>query len=93
MPVVICLLNSFSGVAAAMAGFIYHNQAMILGGMLVGSSGIILTIIMCRAMNRSLLNVLVGAFGGGGAKVDKEAGIIREISVSDAAVLLTYSQK
>jgi NAD(P) transhydrogenase subunit beta len=93
MPVVICLLNSFSGIAASMAGFIYHNQAMILGGMLVGSSGIILTILMCRAMNRSLLNVLVGAFGGGGAKVDKEIGIIREISASDAAVHLSYSHK
>jgi NAD(P) transhydrogenase subunit beta len=93
MPVVISLLNSFSGIAAAMAGFIYHNQAMILGGILVGSAGTILTIIMCRAMNRSLFNVIIGAFGGGGAKVDKEIGIIREISVSDAAVLLSYSHK
>jgi NAD(P) transhydrogenase subunit beta len=93
MPVVISLLNSFSGIAAAMAGFIYHNQAMILGGILVGSAGTILTIIMCRAMNRSLLNVIIGAFGGGGEKVDKEIGVIREISVSDAAVLLSYSQK
>ncbi len=93
MPVVISLLNSFSGIAAAMAGFIYHNQAMILGGILVGSAGTILTIIMCRAMNRSLLNVIIGAFGGGGARIDKEIGIIREISVSDAAVLLTYSNK
>ena len=93
MPVVISLLNSFSGIAAAMAGFIYHNQAMILGGILVGSAGTILTIIMCRAMNRSLLNVIIGAFGGGGARIDKEVGIIREISVSDAAVLLSYSQK
>ncbi len=93
MPVVISLLNSFSGIAAAMAGFIYHNQAMILGGILVGSAGTILTIIMCRAMNRSLLNVIVGSFGGGGPKVDKEIGVIREISVSDAAVLLSYSHK
>jgi NAD(P) transhydrogenase subunit beta len=93
MPVVISLLNSFSGIAAAMAGFIYHNQAMILGGILVGSAGTILTIIMCRAMNRSLLNVIVGAFGGGGVGVNKEAGVIREISVSDASVLLSYSHK
>ena len=93
MPVVISLLNSFSGIAAAMAGFIYHNQAMILGGILVGSAGTILTILMCRAMNRSLINVIVGAFGGGGAKVDKEVGVIREISVSDASVLLSYSHK
>ena len=55
MPVVISLLNSLTGVAAAMAGFIYDNQAMILGGILVGAAGTILTILMCRAMNRSLL--------------------------------------
>ena len=93
MPVVISLLNSFSGIAAAMAGFIYHNQAMILGGILVGSAGTILTILMCHAMNRSLLNVIIGSFGGGGAKVDKEIGLIKEISVSDASVLLSYSHK
>jgi NAD(P) transhydrogenase subunit beta len=93
MPVVISLLNSFSGIAAAMAGFIYHNQAMILGGIFVGSAGSILTILMCRAMNRSLINVIVGAFGGGGKAVDKEIGVIKEISVSDASVLLSYSQK
>ena len=94
MPVVISLLNSFSGIAAALAGFIYHNQAMILGGILVGAAGTILTILMCKAMNRSLLNVLIGAFGGGGAGPGgKEAGTIKEISVSDAAVLLSYSKK
>ena len=94
MPVVISLLNSFSGIAAALAGFIYHNQAMILGGILVGAAGTILTILMCRAMNRSLLNVLVGAFGGGGAGPEgKEIGTIKEISLSDAAVLLSYSRK
>ncbi len=94
MPVVISLLNSFSGIAAALAGFIYHNQAMILGGILVGAAGTILTILMCRAMNRSLLNVLVGAFGGGGAGPEgKEIGTIKEISLSDAAVLLSYTQK
>jgi NAD(P) transhydrogenase subunit beta len=94
MPVVISLLNSFSGIAAALAGFIYHNQAMILGGILVGAAGTILTILMCRAMNRSLLNVLVGAFGGGGASPEgKEIGAIKEISLSDAAVLLSYTKK
>jgi len=93
MPVVISLLNSFTGIAAAMAGFIYNNQAMILGGILVGAAGTILTILMCRAMNRSLINVIVGAFGGGGAGIDKEAGTIKEISLSDASVLLSYSQK
>lgn len=93
MPVVISLLNALTGIAAAMAGFIYHNQAMILGGILVGAAGMILTILMCKAMNRSLLNVIVGAFGGGGAAVDRDMGIMKEISVSDAAVLLNYSQK
>ena len=93
MPVVISLLNSFTGIAAAMAGFIYQNQAMILGGIFVGAAGMILTLLMCKAMNRSLLNVIIGAFGGGGAAADKEAGTIKEISVSDAAVLLSYSSK
>lgn len=93
MPVVISLLNSFTGIAAAMAGFIYNNQAMILGGIFVGAAGMILTILMCKAMNRSLLNVVIGAFGGGGTTVDKEKGIIKEISLSDASVLLAYSQK
>jgi len=93
MPVVISLLNSFTGIAAAMAGFIYNNQAMILGGILVGAAGMILTILMCKAMNRSLLNVIIGAFGGGGAALDREQGTIKEITLSDAAVLLSYSQK
>ncbi len=93
MPVVISLLNSFTGIAAAMAGFIYNNQAMILGGIFVGSAGTILTVLMCKAMNRSLLNVIVGAFGGGGAAADKEAGDVKEITLSDAAVLLSYSRK
>ncbi len=93
MPVVISLLNSLSGIAATMAGFIYHNQAMIIGGILVGAAGMILTILMCKAMNRSLLNVIIGSFGGGGASVQSEHGTIKEIALSDAAVLLSYSQK
>ena len=93
MPVVISLLNSLTGIAAAMAGFIYKNEAMILGGILVGAAGTILTIQMCRAMNRSLINVIVGAFGGGGAGISHEQGIIKEITLSDASVLLSYSQK
>ncbi|MDX9882833.1 MAG: NAD(P)(+) transhydrogenase (Re/Si-specific) subunit beta [Prolixibacteraceae bacterium] len=93
MPVVISLLNSFTGIAAVMAGFIYHNQAMILGGILVGAAGTILTVLMCKAMNRSLLNVIVGAFGGGGsASSTKEQGEMKEISLSDAAILLSYSK-
>ena len=93
MPVVISLLNSFTGVAAAMGGFLYSNQAMLTGGILVGSAGTILTILMCRAMNRSLLNVIVGVFGGGGQSNVETGGIIKEISLSDAAVLLSYSKK
>jgi H+-translocating NAD(P) transhydrogenase subunit beta len=95
MPVVISLLNSFTGVAAACAGFIYQNQIMLTGGILVGSAGTILTILMCRAMNRSLLNVIIGSFGKKktAAIGDKEKGTIKEISLSDAAVLLSYSKK
>lgn len=94
MPVVISLLNSLTGIAAAMAGFIYSNQAMILGGILVGAAGMILTMLMCKAMNRSLINVIVGSFGGGGAAaVGGDQGTIKEIQLSDAAVLLSYSQK
>ena len=93
MPVVISLLNSFTGVAAAMGGFLYNNQVMLTGGILVGSAGTILTILMCRAMNRSLLNVIVGVFGGGGSAAATEAGTIKEITLSDAAILLSYSKK
>lgn len=93
MPVVISLLNSLTGIAAAMGGFIYHNMAMILGGILVGAAGTILTFLMCKAMNRSLFNVIVGAFGGGGASIDRDQGTIKEITLSDASILLSYSQK
>jgi len=93
MPVVISLLNSFTGVAAAMGGFLYNNQAMLTGGILVGSAGTILTVLMCRAMNRSLLNVIVGVFGGGGQINAAEGGTVKEITLSDAAVLLSYSKK
>ena len=93
MPGVISLLNSFTGVAAAMGGFLYNNQAMLTGGILVGSAGTILTVLMCKAMNRSLLNVIVGVFGGGGESAMAAGGTIKEISLSDAAVLLAYSKK
>lgn len=95
MPVVISLLNSFTGMAAAFGGFLYDNKAMLTGGILVGSAGTILTILMCNAMNRSLTNVLLGAFGGasaGGTKGEAGDQTVREISVSDTAVLLSYSQ-
>jgi len=94
MPVVISLLNSFTGVAAAMGGFLYDNRAMLTGGILVGSAGTILTILMCKAMNRSLLNVIIGAFGGSSkAGADDGDKTVKEISLSDAAILLSYSQK
>ncbi len=96
MPVVISLLNSFTGVAAACGGFLYSNPVMLTGGILVGSAGTILTILMCKAMNRSLKNVLIGSFGGGAAGVagaGKEQGNYKEISLNDAAVVLAYANK
>ncbi len=94
MPVVISLLNSFTGVAAAFGGFIYQNQVMLTGGILVGSAGTILTVLMCKAMNRSLWNVIIGAFSGGGKSGKTTEGLsIREISVTDTAILCAYAQK
>jgi len=95
MPVVISLLNSFTGVAAACGGFLYNNKVMLTGGILVGAAGTLLTILMCNAMNRSLKNVLLGSFGGS-AKANtgnKEQGSYKEISVSDAATVMAYSNK
>lgn len=95
MPVVISLLNSFTGVAAACGGFLYNNPVMLTGGILVGSAGTILTILMCKAMNRSLTNVIVGAFGGNktGAAAQDAGGAYKEISLNDTAVLMAYSKK
>lgn len=94
MPVVISFLNSLTGIAATMAGFIYSNQAMILGGIFVGAAGMILTILMCKAMNRSFFNVIIGSFGGSSSvSASGVQGTIKEITLSDAAVLLSYSQK
>jgi H+-translocating NAD(P) transhydrogenase subunit beta len=96
MPVVISLLNSFTGVAAAFGGFMYSNQVMLTGGILVGSAGTILTILMCRAMNRSLFNVIAGAFGttgGASGSTVSEKGATKEITAADAAVLLAYSKR
>ncbi|MEO8962578.1 MAG: NAD(P)(+) transhydrogenase (Re/Si-specific) subunit beta [Ginsengibacter sp.] len=96
MPVVISLLNSFTGIAAACGGFLYNNKAMLTGGILVGAAGTLLTILMCRAMNRSLINVLVGSFGGSANKktgVKSEHENIKEISVSDAATLMAFAKK
>ena len=98
MPVVISLLNSFTGVAAAFGGFLYDNPVMLTGGILVGSAGTILTILMCKAMNRSLKNVLIGSFGGnkaaaGGAGAASGGGHYKEISLNDTATLMAYAGK
>jgi NAD(P) transhydrogenase subunit beta len=96
MPVVISLLNSFTGVAAACGGFLYDNKAMLTGGILVGAAGTLLTILMCKAMNRSLTNVLIGSFGGsnsGGVTGAGQQGTYKEITLSDAAVVMSYANK
>jgi NAD(P) transhydrogenase subunit beta len=94
MPVVISLLNSFTGIAAAGAGLIYGNQVMIVGGIIVGASGTILTVLMCKAMNRSLFNVIIGGFGTSGksAGTDREQ-VVREAGLSDTSIQLKYSAK
>lgn len=93
MPVVISLLNSFTGLSAAAAGVIVNNQFMMVGGILVGAAGTILTVLMCEAMNRSLLNVLIGGFGGGGASGGAAKGdqVVKEVSINDLAIQLYYS--
>jgi NAD(P) transhydrogenase subunit beta len=96
MPVVISLLNSFTGVAAACGGFLYNNKVMLTGGILVGAAGTLLTILMCKAMNRSLKNVLIGSFGESAVAaqtVSKSGGTYKEISLSDAAVVMSYANK
>lgn len=98
MPVVISLLNSYTGLSVAFAGFVLHNYLLIISGTLVGASGTLLTQLMCKAMNRSLLNVLFGGFGAqttGTRKGDpaQTNGSIREISAEDTAILLGYAQR
>ena len=96
MPVVISLLNSYSGIAAAMAGFVLQNNLLIVSGALVGAAGLILTNIMCKAMNRSLVNVIFGTFGaagaagGSGQDGDKT---VRETSAEDLAIQIAYASK
>lgn len=94
MPVVISLLNSFTGTAAAMAGFVISNPVLIISGALVGASGGILTKLMADAMNRSIVNIIAGGFGGGEGTVGAVAGAggtVREISADDAAIQLAYA--
>jgi proton-translocating NAD(P)+ transhydrogenase subunit beta len=99
MPVVISLLNAFTGLAAASAGFVLENTALIIGGTLVGASGTLLTILMGRAMNRSLANVLFGAFGAvapaaaGTAAGSTDGKSYREVTAEDCAVMLAYASR
>ena len=96
MPVVISLLNSYSGIAAAATGFLINNQALIISGSLVGASGLILTNIMCKGMNRSLANVIFGAVGAesssGGSSDGKEMNI-KSYSTTEAAMILDAAEK
>ena len=96
MPVVISLLNSYSGVAAAAAGFVLDNLMLIIGGSFVGAAGLILTQIMTKAMNRSLANVVFGAFGAmagaGAVQTGDDDRAVRDVTAEDAAVLLAYSR-
>ncbi len=99
MPVVVALLNSFTGIAVAIAGFVIDNEALIIGGALVGASGAILTLLMAKAMNRSILSVMIGGFGTGDggaatgpAAVGAGAGV-RSVSAADAAIQLAYASK
>jgi H+-translocating NAD(P) transhydrogenase subunit beta len=97
MPVVISLLNAFTGLAAAATGFELENNVLIVSGMLVGASGTLLTVLMSRAMNRSIANVLFGAFGqvsaGAAAAAASDGGTVRSASAEDVAVMLAYAHK
>ena len=98
MPVVISLLNAFTGLAAAATGFVLHNNVLIVSGMLVGASSTLLTMLMGRAMNRSLANVLFGAFGqvvagAEGAAAAVDGAHVRSTTAEDVAVMLAYAKK
>jgi NAD(P) transhydrogenase subunit beta len=98
MPVVISLLNAFTGLAVAASGFELENNVLIVAGMLVGASGTLLTLMMARAMNRSVANVLFGAFGqiqesGAAAAAGTDGGTVRSASAEDVAVMLAYAHK
>ncbi|MBM3461071.1 MAG: NAD(P)(+) transhydrogenase (Re/Si-specific) subunit beta [Armatimonadetes bacterium] len=93
MPVVISLLNSFTGTAAAITGFVLQNNVLIIAGALVGASGFILTMLMCKAMNRNLWNVMFVDFGGGGGSAGTIEGSQQETSAEDVAVMLAYASR
>ena len=97
MPVVISLLNAFTGLAASAAGFLLHNNVLIVAGALVGASGTLLTLLMGRAMNRSIANVLFGAFGsvqaGAGAAAEDDGRTVRSTTAEDLAIMLGYARK
>ena len=98
MPVVISLLNAFTGTAVAMAGFVIDNPVLIIAGALVGASGGILTKLMADAMNRSIMNIIIGGFGTGDAGTAAAGGAtaggsVRELTVDDAAIQLSYAQR
>lgn len=96
MPVVIAILNSLSGLAAAATGFVLYNTVLIVAGTLVGASGIILTLVMCKAMNRSLTDVLFGTFGateGGLSSDEVYAGKVKSTSAEEVAMLLESARK
>lgn len=95
MPVVISLLNSYSGIAASMAGFVLGNNLLIISGALVGAAGLILTNIMCKAMNRSLMSVLFSSFGGdsGDAVADTGDRSVQQTTADDVAIQCSYAKK
>jgi NAD(P) transhydrogenase subunit beta len=98
MPVVISLLNAFTGLAAAATGFVLHTNVLIVSGMLVGASGTLLTMLMSRAMNRSIVNVLFGAFGKvlvepGAAGAAGDGASVRSTTADDVAVMLAYAKR
>src|SRR5690606_1459314 len=96
MPVVISLLNALTGVTAATTGLLYDNMVMFMGGVLVGSAGLILTLLMAKAMNRSVANILFTSFGSASGTVATGTGeeqVAKEISQYDSAILLNYAQR